>query len=84
MAGLSDDQIPRSRLYELLVQVDRKLAVVESRVANIEDQMGKQIAALEAQIKAYETRSSIIQFALIGILAIAGLTVLLLLLLGRL
>jgi hypothetical protein len=84
MAGLSDDQLPRSRLYELLVQVDRKLAVVESRVANIEEQMRKQISALEEQIQAYESRSSIIQYALIGIMAVAGITVLVLLLTGRL
>jgi len=84
MAGLTDDQLPRSRLFDLMLQVDRKLAVVESRVANIEEQMRKQISALEEQIKAYESRSTIIQYALIGIMAVAGITVLVLLLAGRL
>ena len=81
---IPDDQLPRSRLYELLVQVDRKVAIIETNVKNIEEQVERRMTALEDQLEVYQTRTILIQYGLILLLGIAGLTVVVLLLLGRL
>jgi len=81
---IPDDQLPRSRLYELLVQVDRKVAIIETNVKNIEEQVERRMMALETQLDAYQSRTVLVQYGLIALFGIAGLTVVVLLLLGRL
>ena len=81
---IPDDQLPRSRLYELLVQVDRKVAIIETNVKNIEKQLERRMTELEEQLDSYQARTNLIQYGLIALLGIAGLTVVVLLLLGRL
>jgi len=81
---IPDDQLPRSRLYELLVQVDRKVAIIETNVKNIEEQVERRMTALEEQLDKYQSRTVLIQYGLILLLGIAGVTMLILLLLGRL
>ena len=81
---IPDDQLPRSRLYELLVQVDRKVAIIETNVRNIEEQVERRMTALEDQLEVYQSRTSLVQYGLIALFGIAGLTLVVLLLLGRL
>jgi len=81
---IPDDQFTRKSLYELLVQVDRKVAIIETNVKNIEEQVERRMTALENQLDAYQARTVLIQYGLIALFGIAGLTVVVLLLLGRL
>lgn len=76
------EQISRSSLYALLVQVDRKLAVVENRVANIEMRMVDQLGGLEKQMASLDSRSTITLYGLVVFLVISGITLMTLLLGG--
>lgn len=79
-----DECLSHNRLYDLLVEANRKLAILETRMTNLEEQMEHHMPVLARQAEIFAERTMVALYGIVGLLAVAGLTILLLLITGRL